>query len=964
MSASAKPTERAFKSLLAVVLAGSLCPLMPAGQAKAQEVGEGSSEMGALSASVDAQSSDADDAAAPQSGESGDPIVDWTTSGTARWMIDASGGLVIAPLEGEESGELENWRLPGRAPWHDNSSLITSAKIEGAIAISTAEYMFYGCSKLSSLDLSGLDTSNVEYMSRMFCGCSSLASLDLSGLDASKVTDMSSMFCNCSSLKSLDLSPLDTSNAWNMSSMFYGCSSLASLDLSSFDTSGATKMSSMFYYCSSLKSLDLSAFDTSRVADMSSMFCGCSSLQSLDLSGLDTSSAEDMSSMFSGCSKLSSLDLSAFDTSKVTGMSSMFYNCSSLSSLDLSAFDTSKVTGMGGMFEGCSSLQSLDLSAFDTSKVTGMAGMFEGCSSLQSLDLSGLDTSNVEYMAWMFYGCSSLQSLDLSGLDASNVWNMSSMFYGCSSLSSLDLSSFDTSKVVYMDNMFDGCSALRKVTLGEKFSFEAPDASHRGYLPAPEGDSLTGMWLSSADGKAYAPDAVPDNVAATYTAQVSQAKVDISGALVSDIPDSVYTGAAIEPAIEVAYGGERLAEGVDYTVSYSNNVYAGEATVTVRGVGGYSGEATRTFEIAPAAMDWGMVSGVPAEMTATGSQLAPEPVVTFNGERLVEGRDYIVSYGDNVEPGVGAGSVTVSAVEGGNFTGSVTVYFDIEKAPEPEPQRFAVIYHLDGGANADANPASYVAGTAVALGSPTKEGYEFQGWFADPGFEKQVTEISADSTGDVELWAKWAQKAEPKPAPVFPDVDYGEWYAPGVTFVAGKGLITGYAANGHFGVGDPLTRGQLATILWRNACPEEAAAYDASTARNETGLSGVSDGEYYTAAANWAVREGIITGFERADGTYDFAASNPVSFEQLITILSRLCAAPGEVAAAGSDLSGFVDGDEASSWAAGAIAWAAKKGLVGGYDTPSGKVLAPGEEVARERVAVVLMRAFDLGIME
>ena len=38
-----------------------------------------------------------------------------------------------------------------------------------------------------------------------------------------------------------------------------------------------------------------------------------------------------------------------------------------------------------------------------------------------------------------------------------------------------------------------------------------------------------------------------------------------------------------------------------------------------------------------------------------------------------------MSYGENVEPGVGAGSVTVSAVEGGNFTGFVTVFFDIEK---------------------------------------------------------------------------------------------------------------------------------------------------------------------------------------------------------------------------------------------------------------------------------------------
>ena len=857
MSASAKLTERAFKSLLAVVLAVSLCPLMPAGQAKAQEVGEGGNEMGALSVSVDAQSSDADDAAAPQSGESGDPIVDWTMSGTARWMIDASGCLTIAPIEGEQSGELEDWRRLGKTPWYDDSSLITSAKVEGTIAVSTARGMFYNCS--------------------------SLESLDLSGLDASGATDMFRMFYNCSSLRSLDLSGLDTSNVSNMTFMFDGCSSLESLDLSGLDASRATDMFYMFHNCSSLESLDLSGLDASSATDMRSMFKGCSSLSSLDLP-LRTSKVTSMSYMFWDCSSLSSLDLSSFDTSKVVYMNNMFSGCSSLSSLDLSGLDASSATDMSCMFDGCSSLKSLDMSGLDASGATDMSYMFYTCSSLKSLDMSGLDTSGATDMRSMFYNCSSLRSLDLSSFDTSKVTRMSYMFYNCSSLTSLDLSSFDTWEVAYMPCMFDGCSSLRAVKLGESFVFAGKTPTRQCDLPTPSGVGYTGLWLSSADGEAYAPDAVPDKVAATYTAQVSRTKADISGALVSDVPDQTYTGAVLKPAVEVAYGGERLAEGFDYTVSYSNNVYAGEATVTVRGVGGYSGEATRTFEILPAAMDRGMVSGVPAEMTATGSQLAPEPVVTFNGERLVEGRDYIVSYGDNVEPGVGAGSVAVSAVEGGNFTGSVTVYFDIEKKTEP--------------------------------------------------------------------------------APVFPDVDYGEWYAPGVTFVAGKGLITGYAANGHFGVGDPLTRGQLATILWRNACPEEAAAYDASTARNETGLSGVSDGEYYTAAANWAVREGIITGFERADGTYDFAASSPVSFEQLITILSRLCAAPGEVAAAGSDLSGFVDGDEASSWAAGAIAWAAKKGLVGGYDTPSGKVLAPGEEVARERVAVVLMRAFDLGIME
>ena len=202
------------------------------------------------------------------------------------------------------------------------------------------------------------------------------------------------------------------------------------------------------------------------------------------------------------------------------------------------------------------------------------------------------------------------------------------------------------------------------------------------------------------------------------------------------------------------------------------------------------------------------------------------------------------------------------------------------------------------------------------------------------------------------------------PTVTFPDVDYSQWYAPGVEFMAGKGLMTGYSDTGLFGVGKTLTRGELATILWRNACPDEYASYDPETAKDATGIDGSADGMYYTAAANWAVRNGVITGFDREDGSKDFAADDDVSFEQLVTILSRLCATSEELDAAGSDLSAFADGDLASSWSRGAFAWAAAKGLVQGYDEPTGRYLRPGDPVARERVAVVLMRAFDMGIMK
>ena len=167
-------------------------------------------------------------------------------------------------------------------------------------------------------------------MNSMFYGCSSLTSCDLSGFDTSQVMHMTSMFNDCSSLVSLDLSGFDTSKATSISYMFYGCSSLVSLDLSGFDTSKAIHMNYMFRDCSSLKSLDLSGFDTSKVMNMSNMLYGCSSLMSLDLSGFNTSQVTSMNSMFCNCSTLTSLDLSGFDTSQVTSVYRMFYGCSSL----------------------------------------------------------------------------------------------------------------------------------------------------------------------------------------------------------------------------------------------------------------------------------------------------------------------------------------------------------------------------------------------------------------------------------------------------------------------------------------------------------------------------------------------------------------------------------------------------------------------------------------------------------
>ena len=279
-------------------------------------------------------------------------------------------------------------------------------------AVENMNGMFFGCSQLTSLDVSHFNTSNVTDMSGLFSGCYNLPSLDLRNFDTSKVTDMSDMFNqrigNYTKLKSIDVSSFNTSKVTNMNGMFYACRVLETLDVSKFDTKEVTDMGDMFYGCRVLETLDVSNFDTKEVTDMSDMFLGCESLTELNVSGFNTSKVTDMSDMFYGCSKITSLDLRNFDTSQVTNMNRMFTACSELTHLDVTSFNTSKVTDMGYMFYDCHSLKELDLSNFDTKKINlddyGMDCMFEYCKNLETIYVGDkfVITGESDYM---FYEC-------------------------------------------------------------------------------------------------------------------------------------------------------------------------------------------------------------------------------------------------------------------------------------------------------------------------------------------------------------------------------------------------------------------------------------------------------------------------------------------------------------------------------------------------------------------------------
>lgn len=160
----------------------------------------------------------------------------------------------------------------------------------------------------------------------------------------------------------------------------------------------------------------------------------------------------------------------------------------------------------------------------------------------------------------------------------------------------------------------------------------------------------------------------------------------LKGAAVSGITDKVYNGAAQEQNITVTLNNQTLTAGTDYKVVYSKNVNAGTASVTISGINAYSGTIKKAFRIKAYDIkgDTGnLLEGPEKEITAKymkgGSR--PKLELTFAGRKLVEGKDYTVSYKNNKTVTTDAVNVnkkpSISIKGRGNFKGNLTKTFTI-----------------------------------------------------------------------------------------------------------------------------------------------------------------------------------------------------------------------------------------------------------------------------------------------
>lgn len=143
---------------------------------------------------------------------------------------------------------------------------------------------------------------------------------------------------------------------------------------------------------------------------------------------------------------------------------------------------------------------------------------------------------------------------------------------------------------------------------------------------------------------------------------------------VDAIPSKTYTGSAQKPLPLLNYGTTRLKNGIDYTLSYKNNIKAGTAQLIIKGKGNYGGRLTKNFSIHKRKLT--SVSSKPlATRTYTGSAQKPLPLLKDGSVTLKNGRDYTLSYTHNVNPGI----AKVIAKGKGNYTGSMTKTFKIKK---------------------------------------------------------------------------------------------------------------------------------------------------------------------------------------------------------------------------------------------------------------------------------------------
>ena len=175
----------------------------------------------------------------------------------------------------------------------------------------------------------------------------------------------------------------------------------------------------------------------------------------------------------------------------------------------------------------------------------------------------------------------------------------------------------------------------------------------------------------------------------TTTFQIVQRKVANSNFEINGIENKQYTGSYLTQTYVAYVDGREVLEGIDYDLTYEDNIVRGTATMKFVFKNNYvnNENIVREFTITPKELTSDMIDSISAQ-AYTGSEIKPKPNVVYNGTILVEGIDFTYSWTNNIAI-TEIAVITVTAIEG-NYTGYASKNFAISNNSISDSSDFEV----------------------------------------------------------------------------------------------------------------------------------------------------------------------------------------------------------------------------------------------------------------------------------
>ena len=183
----------------------------------------------------------------------------------------------------------------------------------------------------------------------------------------------------------------------------------------------------------------------------------------------------------------------------------------------------------------------------------------------------------------------------------------------------------------------------------------------------------------------------------------------------------------------------------------------------------------------------------------------------------------------------------------------------------------------------------------------------------------------------------------------FNDTD-GHWGEAAIEFVVDAGLMNGVGDGTSFAPNMNLTRGMVVTVLYRD---------NGSPKQNFKGtFLDVAEGQYYTAASEWAYANGIVngTGTDDRDVPY-FSPDRDITRQELATMFKRYADFKYvDTTVGAADIASFPDSASVADWATDAVKWAVGTGLITGKGGGGAATLSPTDKAMRAEFATIIKR--------